>query len=153
MTCTTGLRPAGCIDRAFRRPPSQTVSAPGMSRNTASALLQRTTPRYERGPVPSKLDEFVESIAAMLDEDEEVAATVVLDRLRRQGYAGGITILKEHLAKVRPAYVAARSFQRTTYLPGEPAQIDWWHTGLRVAVGKGASRGGYPETFTHGVRR
>jgi transposase len=113
----------------------------GMSRNTASALVARTTPpRYERGPVPSKLDGFVEAIAAMLDEDEKVAATVVLDHLRRQGYAGGITILKQHLAKVRPAYVAARSFQRTTYLPGELAQIDWWHTGLRVAVGKGASR-------------
>ncbi len=32
----------------------------GMSRNTASALVERTTaPRYERGPVPSKLDPFV----------------------------------------------------------------------------------------------
>ena len=113
----------------------------GMSRNTASALVVRTTPpRYERGPVPSKLDGFVEVIAAMLDENEKVAATVVLDHLRRQGYAGGITILKDHLVKVRPAYVAARSFQRTTYLPGELAQIDWWHTGLRVGVGKGASR-------------
>lgn len=113
----------------------------GMSRNTASALVERTMPpRYERPPVPSKLDPFVESIAAMLDDDERVAATVVLDHLRRQGYAGGITILKEHLAKVRPAYLAARSFQRTTYLPAEIAQIDWWHPGLRVPVGKGVTR-------------
>ncbi len=58
----------------------------GMSRNTASALVERTTPpHYEREQVPSKLDPFVESIAAMLDEDEKVAATVVLEHLRRQG--------------------------------------------------------------------
>jgi hypothetical protein len=37
--------------------------------------------------------------------------------------------LKEHLAKVRPSFRSARTFQRTSYLPGEISQIDWWHTG------------------------
>jgi hypothetical protein len=53
---------------------------------------------------------------------------------------GGITILKEHLARVRPQFLAARAFQRTTYLPGEISQIDWWHTGREIPVGKGAHR-------------
>jgi len=36
--------------------------------------------------------------------------------------------------------VAARAFQRTSYLPGELAQTDWWEPGIVVPVGKGQSR-------------
>jgi transposase len=86
------------------------------------------------------LDRFNDAIAAMLDEDPKAPATVIRERLRALGYAGGITILKEHLAKLRPTFLAARSYQRTTYLPGEVMQCDWWETGAQVAVGKGATR-------------
>ena len=113
----------------------------GMSHTTVHRLLGLTEPpRYERARKGSLLDTFVDEIAAMLDADPKVPATVVLQRLRRGGYAGGITILKEHLANVRPQFLAARSFQRTSYLPGEISQIDWWHTGRRIPVGKGATR-------------
>ncbi len=76
----------------------------------------------------------------MLDEDAKVPATVVLERLRRAGYGGGITILKDYLREVRPQFVAAKSYQRTTYLPGELAHTDWWEPPLRVPVGKGVWR-------------
>lgn len=113
----------------------------GMSHTTVHRLLGLSEPpRYDRPKRSSLVDPFGEQIAAMLDADPRVPATVVLQHLRRDGYAGGITILKEHLAKVRPQFVAARSFQRTSYLPGEISQIDWWHTGLKVPVGKGATR-------------
>jgi transposase len=113
----------------------------GMSRNTVTALLDRAEPpRYERPPRASLLDPYAEAIAAMLEEHPKVAARVILERLRPLGYAGGVTILKDHLAAVRPAFIAARAYQRTTYLPGELAQLDWWHTGVRVPVGKGATR-------------
>ncbi len=65
-----------------------------------------------------------------------------VERLRRSGYPGGISILKEHLARVRPAFLAARAFQRTSYLPGEIGQLDWWHTGVMVPVGQGVDQGG-----------
>ena len=112
-----------------------------MSRNTVDRLLGlEEPPRYEREPVGSALDEHMDAIAAMLEEDPKVAATVILERLRPLGYTGGITVLKERVAKLRPAFKAARSYQRTTYLPGELAQLDWWHTGALVPVGKGAER-------------
>ncbi|MGH2579483.1 MAG: hypothetical protein ACRDGP_01370 [Actinomycetota bacterium] len=47
------------------------------------------------------------------------------------------------MAKVRPAFLAARSFQRTTYLPGELAHGDWWQTGEQIPVGGGARREAY----------
>ena len=113
----------------------------GMTRNTVARLLAlEEPPRYTRPPKGSMLDPHRSAIAAMLDDDAEAPATVILEHLRREGYAGGITILKDHLAEVRPLFLAARSFQRTTYLPGEIGHADWWEPGQRVAVGKGATR-------------
>ncbi len=112
-----------------------------MSHTTVHRLLGLCEPpRYERRRTSSLVDPFASEIAAMLDVDPKVPATVVLQHLRRSGYGGGITILKEHLATVRPSFLAARCFQRTSYLPGEISQIDWWHTGCKVPVGKGAAR-------------
>jgi transposase len=112
-----------------------------MSRNTVAGLIAKTQPpRYERAPAGSMLDRFADAIAAMLDEDPKAPATVIRERLQALGYSGGITILKERLAELRPNFVAARAYQRTTYLPGELAQVDWWETGAEVPVGKGATR-------------
>jgi transposase len=113
----------------------------GMSRNTVAELIARDgPPRYERAPAGSMLDDHADAIAAMLDEDPKAPATVILERLRLLGYHGGITILKERLAELRPGFLAARSYQRTTYLPGELSHVDWWETGVQIPVGKGATR-------------
>ena len=130
----------------------------GMTRNTVMRLLARSEPpRYQRSPKGSLLDPHRQEIAAMLDRDPKVPATVVLEHLRRFGYPGGITILKDHLGKIRPEFLAARSFQRTTYLPGELAHADWWEPGRQVPVGKGAHRKLYalvttlPHSAAHAV--
>ncbi len=112
-----------------------------MSRNTVDRLLALDEPpRYERASRGSALDRFDDDIVAMLEENPKAPATVILERLRPLGYAGGITVLKERLARLRPVMVAAKSYQRTSYLPGEIAQLDWWHTGYAVPVGKDARR-------------
>ncbi len=130
----------------------------GMSRPTVIRLLELPDPpRYERRSSGSMLDAHTDAIAAMLDRDARVPATVILEHLRADGYAGGITILKEHVAKLRPAFAAARSFQRTTYLPGELAHGDWWQTGMQIPVGGGARREAYgwvttlPHSAAHAV--
>ena len=112
-----------------------------MSRNTVDRLLGlREPPRYVRQPPGSQLDPFVDRIGAMLAAEPTVRATVIRERLRADGYRGGITILKEHLARVRPTFLAARAYQRTSYRPGEIGQVDWWHTGAQVPVGRGRRR-------------
>ena len=91
-------------------------------------------------------------------ENPKAPATVILERLRPLGYAGGITVLKERLARLRPVMVAAKSYQRTSYLPGEIAQLDWWHTGYAVPVGKDAHREAFglvatlPHSAAHATR-
>lgn len=112
-----------------------------MSRNTVARLLELVEPpQYERAPQGSKLDPHKGSILEMLKEEADAPATVIIERLRRDGYDGGITILKEYLREVRPLFVEAEVRQRTSYLPGEMGHTDWWDTKVLVPVGKGASR-------------
>lgn len=112
-----------------------------MSRTTVHRLLGLAEPpRYRRRSAGSQVDRFADAIAAMLAEDPRVPATVIAQRLRPLGYRGSVTILKDHLRRVRPNFAAARSFQRTSYLPGELAQTDWWDLPVTVPVGKGQDR-------------
>lgn len=113
----------------------------GIGRNTVDRLLaRREPPRYRRAPQGSQLDPFAERIAELLAADPTARATVIRERLRADGYRGGITILKEYLGGVRPTFLAARAYQRTSYRPGEIGQVDWWHTGVGVPVGRGQTR-------------
>jgi transposase len=110
----------------------------GMSRTTAHRLLSLSEPPvYERTKVSSLLDPHREAILAMLREDPTVRATVIRERLQADGYAGGITIVKDFVADVRPQFLAARAYQRTSYLPGEIGQVDWWHLPVRVPLREG----------------
>jgi hypothetical protein len=91
----------------------------------------------------------------MLEENPKALATVILERLRPLGYASGITVLKERLVQLCPVMVAAKSYQGTSYLPGEIAQLDWWHTGYAVPVGRDVRREAFalmatlPHSATH----
>jgi transposase len=129
-----------------------------MSRNTVDRLLELDEPpRYLRPAKGSTLDPFADAIASMVEQNPKVSATVILERLRPLGYGGGITILKDRLQQIRPLLLAAKSYQRTSYLPGEIAQLDWWHTGVHVPVGKGAAREAFglvatlPHSAAHAV--
>ena len=116
----------------------------GMSRNTVDRLLRlEEPPHYERRPNGSLLDAFKPDIAELLEQDPEVPATVILDVISRRGYQGRITILKDYLATERPRYLAQRSFQRTSYVPGEIGQFDWWEPPILIPVGKDRFRKPY----------
>jgi transposase len=109
----------------------------GMSRNTVDRLLRLTDPpTYERRSRGSLLDPFKLDIAELLEDDAEAPATVILERLQARGYKGRITILKDYLQKERPRYLARRTFQRTSYVPGEIGQFDWWDVPIAIPVGK-----------------
>jgi transposase len=124
----------------------------GMSRTTVYRLLElNEPPSYERQRRPSLLDAHKAKIAELLFDDPEAPATVIIEHLRRQGYSGGITILKDHLQRVRPEFLLAQGRQRTSYLPGEIGQGDWWELPLEIPVGKGRTRKpyGFVTTLPH----
>ena len=63
---------------------------------------------------------------------------MIIEHLGRDGYGGRITILKDYLVQVRPLFVEARSYQRTSYLPGEVGHTD--RSGTR-GLGAGGTTG------------
>lgn len=55
---------------------------------------------------------------------ERLPGTVLLGELRARGYTGGITILREHLAALRPV-LPIEPVVRFETRPGRQMQVDW----------------------------
>ena len=100
----------------------------GHSRNTVDRHLKRDgNPVYTARPLaPSKLDAhkaFVSERTAAA-HPERLPGTVLLGELRARGYTGGITILREHLAALRPV-LPIEPVVRFETTPGRQMQVDW----------------------------
>ena len=128
-------------------------------------LTRKTVRKYLDNPMQkrpvirrkSKLDPFKNEIKQLLEQDSRISAEVVKQRLESMGYAGGITIIRDYLQKVRPTN--RQAFIRFESAPGKQMQIDWGHFGslaygdtrrklYALAVVEGYSRMLYVE-FTH----
>jgi len=78
----------------------------------------------------SIIDPYKEEIKRLLIIDPRCPGTAILNRLRDQGYTGGMTILHEYLRLTRAERHRAREgFLRLTFEPGECAQVDWGEFG------------------------
>ena len=94
----------------------------GVSRQTVYNHLSRTEPFPKpRERRTSKLDPFKSYIRGRL-EKFDLPATVLLCEIRRQGYAGGITILREFVHPLKVELVR-RVTERFETVPGQQAQI------------------------------
>jgi transposase len=106
-----------------------------IGRRTISQYLvtpARTTARRQRS---SKLDPFKPTIAELLEQDAEASAVVIAQRLRPLGFNGGLSILKEHLLRVRMHTQAKRAYVRMEPTAGERFEIDWGHFGVLAYQG------------------
>ena len=68
-------------------------------------------------------------------------ATVIAERV---GWTRGMTVFKERVRELRPAYLPPDPAARTTYEAGELAQFDFWFppTCCRSATARPAPRSG-----------
>ena len=100
----------------------------GHSRNTVERHLRSdAVPRYTpRPPVAGKLAPHEAWIAERIRSalPERISAMVLLRELRGRGYSGGTTILREHLARLRPAVVVEPVVRFETE-PGRQMQVAW----------------------------
>ncbi len=107
----------------------------GVARNTVrSALRAEAAPRYEREGPGSAVDAFEPAIRQLLAASPDMPATVVAERI---GWTRGITVLRERVAELRPAYRVPEAFGRTEYKPGELCQWDLWFPDYDIPVGHG----------------
>ena len=63
-------------------------------------------------------------IRKAVEDCADIRAPAVLDRLRAQGYQGGITVVRARLRQLRPRPVQ-EAFLTRSYGPGRMLQVDW----------------------------
>jgi transposase len=98
-----------------------------VSRNTVRRYLRHEgLPRYQRRARPSKLDQYKRYIDERVKAavPEWIPATVLLRELRALGYRGGYSILKDHLATLRPV-IEPEPLIRFETDPGRQMQADF----------------------------
>jgi transposase len=64
-------------------------------------------------------------------------ATVIAERV---GWTRGITVLKDRVAELRPAYLPVDPASRRSYAAGGVAQCDFWFPEIELPVGFGQCR-------------
>ncbi len=110
----------------------------GISRNTVKAALAADgPPQYRRVPAGSIVDVVEPRIRELLVAYPRMPATVIAERI---GWVHSIRTLSGRVAELRPVYLPPDPASRTTYLPGEVAQCDFWFPDIVVPVGFGQSR-------------
>ena len=125
--------------RAEGMPVKAIVRTLGISRNTVrAALASDAPPKYERRPAGSAVDAFEPRIRELLQAYPTMPATVIAERI---GWDRGLTVLKDRVRELRPAYLPPDPASRTAYEPGEVAQCDFWFPPVSVPAGPGQERG------------
>lgn len=105
----------------------------GLARNTVrDAVRSCEPPRYVRTARPSAVDAVEPAIRELLHAHPRMPATVIAERI---GWSRGITILKDRIQELRPAYLPPDPAGRTTYRPGELAQWDLWFPAVDIPIG------------------
>lgn len=100
-------------------------------RTVAHWVNEKSYSQRQKTKRASQLDPFKGSIARLLDQ-HPYSASQILQRIREEGYSGGATILREHVAFIRPP--TTRAFLPLQFAPGQAAQIDWGSAGM-IQVG------------------
>jgi transposase len=101
-----------------------------LSRPTVKKYIENPEPARQRKiSRASKLDPYKDRIQALLEEDPEVKAPVLLQRISKEGFDGKITILRDYLQTLRGQQAFRTPFIRFESSPGQQTQIDWGHFG------------------------
>lgn len=93
---------------------------------TVRRAIKKETYISVRKPGKSKLDPFRERIGNLLRDYPHISAVRIGEEIRKDGYKGGMSILRTYIKTVRPNKKVFLNIQRE---PGEEAQVDWAHAG------------------------
>jgi transposase len=126
------------LHRSEGQPVKVIARVMGISKNTVKAALASDGPPAYRRRLPGSIVDAVEpQIRELLRVCPTMPATVIAERI---GWERGITVLKDRVAELRPAYLPPDPASRTSYAAGEVAQCDFWFPPVEVPVGFGQHR-------------
>jgi transposase len=126
------------LHRAEGMPVKAIARVLGISRNTVrSAIASVGPPRYVRRPSGSVVDAAEPRIRELLKVYPQMPATVIAERI---GWERGLTVLKDRVRELRPAYLPPDPASRTAYDAGDVAQHDFWFPPVTLPAGYGQVR-------------
>ena len=126
------------LHRAERMPIKQIARVMGCSKNTVKrALAADGPPSYRRAAQGSIVDAMEPRIRELLAAWPTMPATVIAERI---GWTRSLTVLKDRIRELRPAYLPPDPASRTAYAAGEVAQCDLWFPAVTLPVGFGQTR-------------
>lgn len=105
-----------------------------VSRNTVRKLLNSAPATQKQRPSPARgsiLELYKPEIKTLLDDVPDIKAPALLERLRPLGYTGGITIVRDHLRRIRPR-PHREAFLTLDFHPGAAMQVDWADFGYAI---------------------
>ena len=110
----------------------------GISRTTVVKAVQSDSPpRYERRAAPTSFTPFETRVRALLEDDPELPATVLAERV---GWEGSITWFRENVKRLRPEHRKVDPADRLSWEPGDAAQCDLWFPPRKIPLEDGTAR-------------
>lgn len=103
----------------------------GINRKSVAKVIERQrvicSPQQQEART-SILQPYYPQIEKMLEDAPARSCVNMLQHLRRVGYMGGITILREYICTIRPS-PPREAFFTLHFAKGEAAQVDWGEFG------------------------
>lgn len=110
----------------------------GISRTTVvKAVQSEAPPRYQRRPTPTSFAPFEARVRALLEDDPELPAVVIAERVEWQG---SITWFRENVKRLRPEHRRIDPADRLTWDPGDAAQCDLWFPPKKIPLEDGTTK-------------
>jgi transposase len=106
-----------------------------VSRNTVRRMLGLRPPAAsckQPAPRPSMLAQHETFIKKTLDDEPDIRAPGMLERLRPLGYTGGVTIVRDLLHRLRQDHRRHDAFLTLDFQPGAAVQVDWADFGFAI---------------------
>jgi transposase len=142
---------------AWRKVPvSEIARRTGRDRKTVRKVMSASAPKPHGNAGKNKqgkLDPYREYLLERVDQGC-LNGTVLLEEIRRQGYSGGVSILRDLLTPIRREQVRKQeATERFETAPGKQAQVDWGDFGRIWDESEGRWRRLYAFVFTLGYSR
>ncbi|MDP9117708.1 MAG: IS21 family transposase [Actinomycetota bacterium] len=119
-------------------PKARVAQRLGVSRTTVvKAVSSDAPPRYERRAVPTSFSPFEARVRALLEDDADLPATVIAERV---GWTGSISWFRENVKQLRPEHRKIDPADRLVWEPGDAAQCDLWFPPRKIPLEDGTAK-------------
>ncbi|MDT4934751.1 MAG: hypothetical protein QOK11_2643 [Pseudonocardiales bacterium] len=119
-------------------PKARVAQRLGVSRTTVvKAVSSDAPPRYERRVAPTSFSPFEQRVRALLEDDPDLPATVLAERV---GWTGSITWFRENVKRLRPEHRKIDPADRLVWEPGDAARCDLWFPPRKISLEDGTAK-------------